>query len=388
MRLDSKLSPLSAGLRFVGASALALGTGLLSAQTAPPAKPADGTTATATAATAAVAPAPAPAKAATGAAPKVTIAKDNVNVGTVAKGEVIEHDFILKNDGAADLHVTDVKPACGCTVSKFDKVIPPGKEGKVHLTVDTKAFSGAISKSAVILTDDPATPQMTVFIQANVKPFVEVVPYGFFRIQGLVGEEISNDLTLVSDDPGFKPSNPQVLAQGPEGLLPATYMTAKLVQLAEKDRVAGKGSNQWKVTLTAGTNAPVGIPAGVVKVATGLPKQPEVEMRISGSISEAVGVVPAQVSFGAVQIKEEAIKKELDIVNRNTKNEGFKVTAVESNIPGITAEVKPFDKNRVKVVVSVDPKGVKKGVVDGQLTIRTNDASRAEIKVPMKGTIL
>ena len=375
MRVDSKLFPVSSGLRIVGLSVLVLGTGLLSAQPTAPA-------AAATAAVAAVA-AKAPSS-----APKVTVVKDNINVGTVAKGEVIEQDFILRNDGAADLHITDVKPACGCTVSKFDKVIAPGKEGKVHLTVDTKAFSGMISKSAVVLTDDPASPQLTVFIQANVKPFVEVLPYGFFRIQGLVGEEISNELTLVSDEAGFKPTNPQVLAQGPDGLLPATYMSAKVAPLAEKDRAVGKGANQWKVTLTAAKSAPVGIPAGVVKVATGLAKQPEVEMRISGSIAEAVGVVPAQVSFGAVQVKEEAIKKELDVVNRNMKNEGFAVTSVESNVPGITAEVKPFDKNRVKVVVSVDPKGVKKGVVDGQLTIRTNDASRAEIKIPMKGTIL
>ena len=199
---------------------------------------------------------------------------------------------------------------------------------------------------------------------------------------------MSNDLFLVSDEPGFKPSNPQVLSQTSEGLVPAGYMTAKLAPAGEKERVAGKGPNQWKITLATGKNAPVGIPAGVVKVATGLAKQPEIEMRISGSISEAVGVVPAQVSFGAVQVKDEAITKEIDVVNRNTKNESFKVTAVESSVPGITAEVKPFDKNRVKVVVSVDPKGVKKGVLDGLLTIRTNDAARGEIKVPMKGTIL
>lgn len=370
MKFDSKISRFQSVPGFLGALALVLGSGAPSG----------------TALGQAAAPAAAAAKPA--AAPKVVVVKDNINVGTVAKGDMIEQDFVLKNEGAADLHITDVKPACGCTAPKFDKVIAPGKEGKVHLAIDTKAFQGMISKSAVIMTDDPATPQLTVVVVANVKPYVEVLPYGFFRIQGLVGEEISNELTLVSDEAGFKPSNPQVFAQGPNGPVPADYMKVTLAPVAEKDRVAGKGPSQYKITLTASKATPVGIPAGTVKVATGLAKQPELEMRISGSIAEAVGVVPAQVSFGAVQLKDDSIKKELDVVNRNLKNEAFKVTAVESSVPGITAEVKPFDKNRVKVVVSVDPKGVKKGVLDGQLTIRTNDAGRGEIKVPLKGTIL
>lgn len=322
------------------------------------------------------------------AAPKLIVVKDNFVLGTVAKGDKIEQDFILKNGGTADLHIADVKPSCGCTVPKFDKVIKPGAEGRVHLSVDTKAFQGQQSKSATILSDDPSMPQAVVFLQFNVKPFVEVVPYGFFRIMGLVGQEISNDLTLVSDEPTFKPTAAKVLSQGPEGLVPAGYMKVVLAPLAEKDRIPGKGANQWKVTLTASKSTPVGIPAGVVKIATGLPKQPEVEIRISGSVTEAVGVVPAQVSFGAVKVGADAVRKEIDVVNRNLKNEAFAVTAVESSVPGITAETKPFDKNRVKVVVSVDPKTVKKGIVDGLLTIRTNDAGKGEIKVPMRGTIL
>ena len=47
------------------------------------------------------------------------------------QGEVVKQTFTLRNSGKADLHVTDVKPACGCTASDYDKVIKPGLLGKI-----------------------------------------------------------------------------------------------------------------------------------------------------------------------------------------------------------------------------------------------------------------
>ena len=35
--------------------------------------------------------------------------------------------FIVRNRGDADLIIEEVKPGCGCTAAKFDKVIAPGK---------------------------------------------------------------------------------------------------------------------------------------------------------------------------------------------------------------------------------------------------------------------
>lgn len=331
-------------------------------------------------ATTAPAQAPAaPAQAPAADVPKLVLVEETKNVGTVAKGDVIEQDFVVRNDGKADLHVTDVKPACGCTVPKYDKVIKPGQTGKIHLSVDTKAFQGAISKSALILTDDPAMPQATIVLSANVKPYVETIPFGFFRLQGLVGEETTSEITLASDEPDFKVTKVAV---------PHDYLAATFVELAEKDRVPGKGARQYKLTLTASKATPVGIPQGVVQVATGIAKQPELQVAISGSIVEPVGVIPSQITFGTFDPKEASVTKEIDVINRNTKNPDFKVTGVESSLPAVKAEVKPIDKTRVKVVLSLDPSLVKKGPFDGALTIKTNDTARGELKVGLKGVAL
>lgn len=311
--------------------------------------------------------------------PKVEPIEEAKNVGTVAKGEAIEYSFRVRNAGKADLLINDVKPSCGCTIGKFDKTIKPGEEGKITLTIDTKAFSGPISKTAVVLTNDPARSQFSLTLTAYVKPYVEVVPYGYFRIQGLVGEELTSDLILGSDEPDFKPGKIEV---------PQTYLSATVAPAAEKERIEGKGKTQWKITLKADKSAPTGIPSGEVKVATGIAKQPEVLIKVSGIINESVGVLPSQVSFGTFDPKNGGITREIDIVSRNPKNAAFKVTAATSGVPGILAEVKPVDEKKAKVVVSVDPKLLKKGPFDSFITIKTNDAIRGEIKVPLRGVSL
>ena len=311
--------------------------------------------------------------------PKAMPVEEAKNVGTVAKGENIEYAFKVRNEGKADLLINDVKPSCGCTLGKFDKVVKPGQEGKITLTIDTKAFSGPISKTAIVLTNDPVKPQFSLALSAYVKPYVEVAPWGFFRIQGLVGEELTSELILGSDEADFKPGKVEV---------PHPYLSATMVPATEKDRLEGKGKTQWKITLKADKTAPAGIPGGEVKVATGIAKQPEVVIKVSGIINESVGVLPSQVTFGTFDPKSGAIAREIDVISRNPKNAAFKVTAAESGVPGVVTEVKALDDKKAKVVVSIDPKVIKKGPFDNWITIRTNDAIKGEIKIPLRGVSL
>jgi hypothetical protein len=328
------------------------------------------------------APAPAPAAAEKPAAdpngPKLVLAEDKKDVGTVAKGETIKQTFLVKNSGKADLHITDVKPSCGCTVPEYDKVIKPGGEGKITLNVDTKNFQGQISKSALVVSDDPSSPQATIFLTANVKPYVEALPYGFFRIQALTGESATSEVTLVSDEPDFKPTKAEVTQ---------SYLTATLAPVPEKERIPNKNPNQYKITLTSKPDAPEGLVGGYVKVATGVKKQPEMDLAISGYVKPTVSITPSSVNFGNFDPKGDAVKRNVMLVNNNTKNDGFSVMKAETNVPGISAEVVSLDKSRVQVVLTVDQK-IKKGVFDGTLVIRTNDSAHGEIRVPLKGVIL
>lgn len=325
---------------------------------------------------AALAQAPKPAAPAT--APKLVLPEEKKDVGTVPKGEMIRATFVLKNDGKADLHVTDVKPSCGCTAPEYDKTIKPGAEGKVVLNVETKTFQGPISKSALILTDDPEKPQVTVFVMANVKPYVETLPVGFFRLQALTGETATSELILASDEADFKPTKAEA---------PNSFLKATLAPASATEKVAGKGASQWKITVTSTPDAPEGLLGGYVKVATGVAKQPELNLAVSGYIKPTLSITPLSVNFGNFEPKADPVKRTVTIVNNNVKNETFQVSKAESNVPGVKTEVVMTDKNKAQLVISVDDK-VKKGVFDGFVTVSTNDAVKKEIKIPLKGVIL
>jgi hypothetical protein len=78
--------------------------------------------------------------------PKVVVPAPIYDAGVVSKGAKVIHDFEVKNEGDGDLQILDVRAACGCTVASFDRLIPPGGSGHVHLEVDTTAFVGPIAR--------------------------------------------------------------------------------------------------------------------------------------------------------------------------------------------------------------------------------------------------
>lgn len=101
-------------------------------------------------------------------APKAIVAFTSFSFGDVYTGEVISQIFVIKNDGDAELLIRDFKGDCGCTVTRSDKVIPPGKEGSAEIEVQTISQSGLINKTATLHTNDPDRGTIVFTLIANV----------------------------------------------------------------------------------------------------------------------------------------------------------------------------------------------------------------------------
>ena len=101
-------------------------------------------------------------------APKTVVPFTSFTFGDVYTGEIISQIFVLKNDGDAELVIKDFKGDCGCTVTRFDRVIPPGKEGTAEIEVQTISQSGLISKIATLHSNDAERPTIVFTIVANV----------------------------------------------------------------------------------------------------------------------------------------------------------------------------------------------------------------------------
>ncbi len=91
----------------------------------------------------------------------------------------------------------------------FDKAIAPGGQGKINLQLNTKGYQGNITKTAVVDSNDPKRPSMTISVRVFVKVAINVSPR-YITLTGPAGQNVTSlveiraekdkPLTIEADD--------------------------------------------------------------------------------------------------------------------------------------------------------------------------------------------
>jgi hypothetical protein len=316
-------------------------------------------------------------------APRLTLVDPMKDFGTVSKGQKLDHSFQVKNTGNADLQITAVRPTCGCTVADFDKTIKPGETGKITAHVDTTQFTGPITKAVIIESNDPSTPSAQVTLRAVVKPYVEAFPCGFLRFVNLVqGDAQMQSVTIFSEE-----EEPfQILkVEKPGDHVKVDF--AKITAENELVKAGRAGQAQWRVNVTyGGPDVKVGPIAEKVKIVTNSKHQPEYLLSLSGVVRPSYSVLPTTLNFGEVETTDTAERPVT--LRSNTKTpEQFKVTKVESTVPGVTAEAKATETPGEYQLSVKLAKDVKAGALEGDLKIYTSDSVTPIYTLPIRGTV-
>jgi len=302
---------------------------------------------------------------ATAGKPKAVVAEPIADVGSVAKGDNAAHDFVLKNDGTGDLQITNVQPACGCTVARYDKTIAPGKTGMVHVVVDTTTFSGAIAKYVNVFTNDPDNPQIQLTVKAKVEPYIAIKP-GYARFIVVRGEAQQGVITQslsATDGQSFDITG----VDSPMPALKVTYHEA-----TGKDRQPDAKGKQWRVDMALSNDtAPVGAIATYVTVHTTHPKQKLVEIPVSGFVRPIIAVTPPVADFGKLDLKE---PRRFTFNVKNYATEPIKLTSVD---PG----------RHYSVHLTLRP-DMAKGPFEGKLMVHTDSPKIPVVEVAYRGVVL
>lgn len=227
--------------------------------------------------------APAPAAAApTGPQPKAVVDELTFNAGDVAKGDVINHDFMVKNTGKSDLMILAVKPACGCTAPDWTKIVPPGGTGKITLKVDTARFKGPISKTATVTTNDADLATFRLTVNASVTTYIDLLPADTATFRHYRGEDKKEEITIHSNEKGdFQVKDVKVTGDG------IKYALAK----------ATDGTNDYKLSVFLDPTAPIGTVNGSLKLMTNSAKEPEVSVQVRGTVLGQISVSPSSLYF-------------------------------------------------------------------------------------------
>ncbi len=104
--------------------------------------------------------------------PKMVLKEQLIDFKDVIEGKDIAHSFEVFNEGDEPLKIEQVKPDCSCSVVQFDRLIPPNKQGKIRVKVDTKGFEGKQRWGIKVLTNDPKWKEAVLDIRANIKPIL------------------------------------------------------------------------------------------------------------------------------------------------------------------------------------------------------------------------
>ena len=333
-------------------------------------------------ATLAQAPAAAPAppaapEAPTGPTPRLVVAEPIHDAGDVSKGEQVKVDFVIENQGEAELEITAVQPACGCTVASFDKKIAPGGKGKIHAELDTSDFQGPLAKTITVASNDPINPRLTLTIKVKVEPHIAVHP-GYARyiyVQTLDPGTVSQTLWSL-DEQDFKVLD----VQSPYPFVKATYHEA-----TEAERRPEATGRQWRIDMTIQPDAEVGPLREFLVVKTNHPKQPEVRIPISGFVRPLLHVTPQIADFGAIQLDGQPHEVALTLVNFG--EDAITIEGVDSTVPGVEAKAEATEAGRrFKITVTLGP-NVGKGPLSTMIKIRTSSPAQPVYEVAIKGTI-
>lgn len=91
--------------------------------------------------------------------------------GRIREGDVVEHSFLIQNEGKKVLNITGTVASCGCTFSSIrNNRLAPGEETFLDVKFDSKGFSGSVTQFVYVNTDDIDNTGRKFIIKAVVVP--------------------------------------------------------------------------------------------------------------------------------------------------------------------------------------------------------------------------
>ncbi|MEX2161168.1 MAG: DUF1573 domain-containing protein [Anaerolineales bacterium] len=104
--------------------------------------------------------------------PKIVIAQPFFDFKGVGAAEVVQHVFVIANEGTAPLTISRAYTSCECTTADFTAtLIPPGGISLMTLTFDASAHDvrgQTVRRGVIIESNDPTSLQTEIWTQASV----------------------------------------------------------------------------------------------------------------------------------------------------------------------------------------------------------------------------
>lgn len=249
-----------------------------------------------------------------------------------------------------------------------DKVIPPGGEGDIKVTLNTKGKQNKIEKDVTVITNVPGQEQIKLKISADIVVLFGFEPRSLQFGKVLPGETATKTLTGV----GEKLQDVEIKSVEIQDTEHASYYDIKVED-------TGKGTGR-KIMLSITTKD---IPAGYfrdrIKVTTNIEKQ-EFDIYLSGEMLGLIEILPRSL---IVRSKSEDEPSTGSITVKPTKGDKFKIleAVCEDPRPKV-AVMEPAEDGSVEIQMTI-PAEFGEERFRSKLTIKTDLKDQPVIEVPV-----
>jgi hypothetical protein len=264
-------------------------------------------------------------------------------------------------------------------VAEFDKVIPPGQEGKVHIKINGRQlFAGMFDKNFSVTTNDPENKQFALTVQGTVKKAFEFSRE--MRWAGFIDEDLKLEaiITNVLPTPVNITSARWAEDVKTKGIDEKIGLKLETIEKGKKFRLKIWNKKQL---------APESFVTSIV-LTTDYPKLKEKNVTLAITVMNDVELQPVKLYYGEMVIPPGATKafeKTFTIVA--ARGDSLKVLSAVPSGNDITVkiqEVRPGQSYRGTVWVRPTSR---LGQYTGSIKIRTNYSKRKELVLDIAGSV-
>jgi hypothetical protein len=120
--------------------------------------------------------------------PRLTFERTDHNWGKIWDIKEQVTTFKFTNTGDTTLVVDQIKPSCGCTTTKLDKLTyEPGEGNEIEVHFKAKGV-GRQTKRISVQSNDPRQPVVQLSISADITPFVRIEPHAIRFADARLGQ--------------------------------------------------------------------------------------------------------------------------------------------------------------------------------------------------------
>ncbi|MGR3174247.1 MAG: DUF1573 domain-containing protein [Candidatus Scalindua sp.] len=301
--------------------------------------------------------------------PTIFFKNPDFNFGQIFKGQKIEHIFEFENRGKDILNIGKVKTSCGCTAAILtNNTILPGNTGEIRTTFNSRSYTGNVTKSISVISNDPERPSYKLTISGEIIEDVSIKPRNIDFGSVYIGEKTNKTVTIKSQTkPDFKIK--KITSSKP-------FINASITE--EKN-------GEYVIKVALENNFEIGRFSGGIYLETNSQIQKKVTIPFFGEIVGDVTTYPKKIYYGFVTRGKELTHKLFVKINKNN----IKILSIKTSPDYVSSKIVEkgeTDNQHYLIEVRLHAEAAA-GKIGGLLELYTNSKIQPVIRIPIMGEI-